>query len=46
MSNWFAWFQHLKTVADCEKEEAKLIAKLEAVRARKDELKGEEVTEG
>lgn len=46
MSNWFAWFQHLKTVAACEKEEAELIAKLEAVRARKAELKGEEVTEG
>lgn len=46
MSRVFIWFQYLKTVAACEKEEAKLIAKLEAVRARKAELKGEEVTEG
>lgn len=46
MSKWFGWFQHCKTVADCEREEAKLLAKLEAVRARKAELKSEEITEG
>lgn len=46
MSKLFMWFQHCKTVADCEKEEAKLLAKLEAIRARKAELKSKEVTEG
>lgn len=46
MSKLFGWFQNLKTVAACEKAEAKLLAKLEAVRARKAELKSEEVTEG
>lgn len=46
MSRFFIWFQHCKTVADCEREEAKLLAKLEAIRARKAELKSEEVTEG